>query len=75
MSADGSEYLSDATAVLRQQGGNTDLRFRPADSSRVSALVWGEVYRRDGDWRLRAVGQGWADGLAGLARDYGVQVD
>ncbi|MBB2925557.1 TerD family protein [Cellulomonas cellasea] len=75
VSADGSEYLSDATAVLRQQGGGTDLRFRPPDSSGVSALVWGEVYRRNGAWRLRAVGQGWADGLAGLARDYGVQVD
>lgn len=31
-------------------------------------------YQRDGNWRLRAVGQGWADGLAGLARDYGVDV-
>ena len=41
----------------------------------MSALVWGELYLRNGNWRLRAVGQGWADGLAGLARDYGVNVD
>jgi uncharacterized protein YkwD len=33
-----------------------------------------EVYRRAGAWRVRAVGQGYADGLAGLARDFGVDV-
>jgi hypothetical protein len=38
------------------------------------ALVLGEVYRRDGRWRLRAVGQGWEGGLAGLATDYGVSI-
>ncbi len=37
-----------------------------------SALVCLEIYRRDGAWRLRAAGQGYADGLAGLARDFGV---
>ncbi|MEV4515429.1 TerD family protein [Dactylosporangium sp. NPDC049525] len=40
-----------------------------------TAAVAIEVYRRDGGWRVRAVGQGWADGLAGLARDYGIDVD
>ncbi|HEY5882426.1 MAG TPA: TerD family protein [Nakamurella sp.] len=39
------------------------------------ALVLGEVYRREGQWRLRAVGQGWDGGLAGLATDYGVTID
>ncbi len=38
-------------------------------------LVWGELYFGNGNWRLRAVGQGWAIGLAGLAWDYGVDVD
>lgn len=33
-----------------------------------------EVYRRNGQWRLRAIGQGYADGLAGLVRDFGVDV-
>jgi tellurium resistance protein TerD len=38
-----------------------------------TAMVFGEVYRhRSGDWKFRAVGQGWADGLGGIARDYGV---
>ena len=39
-----------------------------------SAVDVVELYRRGGAWKLRAVGQGWADGLAGLARDFGVDV-
>jgi stress response protein SCP2 len=39
-----------------------------------TAAQLAEVYRRDGRWRLRAIGQGYADGLAGLARDFGVEV-
>ncbi len=38
------------------------------------ALVLGELYRRSGGWRLRAVGQGWQGGLADLATDYGVSI-
>lgn len=38
-----------------------------------TAVVFGEVYRhRSGDWKFRAIGQGWSDGLGGIARDYGV---
>jgi stress response protein SCP2 len=75
VSAGDGGSIADATAVLHQPGGAIDLRFRPVDSASVSALVWGELYQRNGNWRLRAVGQGWFDGLAGLARDYGVNVD
>ena len=75
VSAGGGGSIADATAVLHQPGSEIDLRFRPVDSASVSALVWGELYLRNGNWRFRAVGQGWADGLAGLARDYGVNVD
>ncbi len=70
---DGNDSVANATAVLHQPGGAT-FQFRPAGSSQVRALVWGELYLRNGSWRLRAVGQGWADGLGGLARDYGVDV-
>jgi len=42
-------------------------------ASTETAMVFGEVYRhRSGDWKFRAVGQGWADGLGGIARDYGI---
>jgi uncharacterized protein YkwD len=37
-------------------------------------LLLAEIYRRGTGWKLRAVGQGYADGLAGLARDFGVDV-
>lgn len=40
-----------------------------------TAFVLGELYRRGGDWKVRAVGQGWASGLAGLASDLGISVD
>ncbi|MBN9101951.1 MULTISPECIES: TerD family protein [unclassified Pseudonocardia] len=44
------------------------------DASTETAMVFGEVYRHQGDWKFRAVGQGYASGLAGIARDYGVNV-
>ncbi|WP_406099929.1 VWA domain-containing protein [Streptomyces sp. NBC_01013] len=40
-----------------------------------TAYVSGELYRRDGGWKFRAVGQGYVDGLAGLATDFGISVD
>ncbi len=39
------------------------------------ALVCAEVYRRGDTWKLRAVGQGYDDGLAGIATEFGVDVD
>ncbi|MGS0686589.1 TerD family protein [Nakamurella sp. GG22] len=75
VSAGGDASVANVTAVLHQPDSGIDFRFRPADATGVSALVWGELYLRNGKWRLRAVGQGWSDGLAGLARDYGVNVD
>lgn len=41
----------------------------------VSAMMFGEFYRRDGGWRFRAIGQGWDSGLAGLITEFGVDVD
>ncbi|MDX3078478.1 VWA domain-containing protein [Streptomyces sp. MI02-7b] len=40
-----------------------------------TAFVGGELYRRGGVWKFRAVGQGYASGLAGLATDFGITVD
>lgn len=75
VSAGDGNTVADATVVLSQLGHATSFQFRPAKAARISALVWGEIYLRNGSWRLRAVGQGWSDGLSGLARDYGVNVD
>ncbi|MFF8029721.1 TerD family protein [Streptomyces sp. NPDC007896] len=42
--------------------------------SSETALVFGELYRHGAEWKFRAVGQGYASGLAGIATDYGVDV-
>ncbi|CAM5284767.1 CAP domain-containing protein [Streptomyces aurantiogriseus] len=49
-------------------------RFAPPPAQQETVLLLAEVYRRGGGWKLRALGQGYADGLAGLARDFGVDV-
>ncbi|MDF3307045.1 TerD family protein [Rhodococcus sp. T2V] len=55
--------------------GHTLAEYVTADATTESAFVFGEVYRRNGDWKVRAVGQGWESGLAGLATDFGVDID
>ncbi|GAB4062032.1 calcium homeostasis/redox stress adaptation protein [Angustibacter speluncae] len=44
------------------------------DASTETAMVFGELYRSGAEWKFRAVGQGYATGLAGIARDFGVNV-
>ncbi|MGI5220548.1 TerD family protein [Nocardia sp. CA-290969] len=50
-------------------------RFAVTDTEAVTAMMFGEFYRRDRGWRFRAVGQGWASGMAGLVTEFGIQVD
>ena len=44
------------------------------DASTETAMVFGEIYRSFGEWKFRAVGQGYASGLKGIAQDFGVNV-
>jgi tellurium resistance protein TerD len=44
------------------------------DASSETAMVFGELYRHGGEWKFRAVGQGYASGLRGIASDFGVSV-
>lgn len=44
------------------------------DFSTETALVFGELYRRDAEWKFRAVGQGFAGGLGAMARNFGVDI-
>lgn len=44
------------------------------DASTETAMVFGELYRNGSEWKFRAVGQGYASGLAGIARDFGLNV-
>ncbi|MFJ8210696.1 TerD family protein [Streptomyces sp. NPDC096033] len=45
-----------------------------AGASAETAMVFGELYRHGTEWKFRAIGQGYASGLAGIATDYGVDV-
>lgn len=44
------------------------------DASTETAMVFGELYRYNGEWKFRAIGQGYASGLRGIALDFGVNV-
>jgi tellurium resistance protein TerD len=44
------------------------------DASTETAMIFGEVYRHGGEWKFRAVGQGYVGGLGPLARSFGVNV-
>ncbi|MFB7500350.1 CAP domain-containing protein [Streptomyces sp. NPDC056161] len=54
--------------------GRAVARFAPPRPGPETVLLLAELYRRGAAWKLRAIGQGYADGLAGLARDFGVDV-
>ncbi|MFJ2645884.1 TerD family protein [Streptomyces sp. NPDC087420] len=55
--------------------GEEMLGFSIDDAGSESAFVFGEFYRRGGEWKFRAIGQGYETGLAGLATDFGIDVD
>ncbi|WP_309063498.1 TerD family protein [Streptomyces sp.] len=64
------------TATLRNADDNTVLAtFTPPRLGAETALVVVEIYLRNGVWKARAVGQGYANGLAGIATDFGVTVE
>ncbi|MEV4616251.1 TerD family protein [Kitasatospora sp. NPDC049258] len=44
------------------------------DASTETAMIFGELYRYQGEWKFRAVGQGYASGLRGIVQDFGVNV-
>ncbi|MFE7069637.1 TerD family protein [Streptomyces sp. NPDC057620] len=67
--------LDDVRVTLADGSGEGLLRFSIEDAGAVGALLFGELYRRAGDWKFRALGQGYESGLAGLAQDYGVDID
>ncbi|MFI8087733.1 TerD family protein [Streptomyces sp. NPDC086080] len=64
------------TATLRDADGGAVLAtFTPPGLGTETALVVVEIYLRNGAWKARAVGQGYANGLAGIATDFGVTVE
>ncbi|WP_414170092.1 TerD family protein [Streptoverticillium reticulum] len=61
--------------VVNQADGREIARYDlTEDASTETAMVFGEVYRHGAEWKFRAIGQGYASGLAGIAQDFGVNV-
>ena len=68
--------VSDAyIRVVNDAGGSEIARFDLSeDGSTETAMVFGELYKNAGEWKFRAIGQGFAGGLGPLAASYGVAV-
>ncbi|MGW5385086.1 VWA domain-containing protein [Nocardia sp. NPDC003963] len=62
-------------ATVTDSAGNCLYEYRIADLGREKAVVAVEFYRRSGSWKIRAVGQGYAGGLAESAADHGIDVN
>ena len=61
--------------VVNQAGGAELARYDlTEDASTETAMVFGELYRNGAEWKFRAIGQGYASGLRGIAQDFGVNV-
>ena len=61
--------------VVNEANGREIVRYDLSeDASTETAMIFGEVYRHGGEWKFRAVGQGYAGGLGPLASSYGVNV-
>ncbi|MEX2981734.1 TerD family protein [Streptomyces sp. C36] len=85
-SADGGTFgqVRDLCVLLydaaRTAAGTTDVapvaRFDvTAETGDETAMLCGELYRRGDAWKFRALGQGYASGLVGLATEFGISVD
>ncbi|USE84102.1 TerD family protein [Acinetobacter tibetensis] len=44
------------------------------DYSTETAMIFGELYRHNGEWKFRAVGQGYNGGLSAMCRQYGISI-
>ncbi|WP_315041811.1 TerD family protein [Faucicola mancuniensis] len=61
--------------IVNAQGGSEVARYDLSeDGSTETAMIFGELYKHNGEWKFRAVGQGFAGGLGPLASSYGVAV-
>lgn len=68
--------VSNAFIRVVNDGDNTELaRYDLSeDASTETAMVFGELYRHNDEWKFKAIGQGFAGGLGALAQSYGVNV-
>ncbi len=76
-SADGGTFgqVPQLRLAVQDAGNGASLADFAMQAAAETAFVSGELYRRNGQWKFRAVGQGYSSGLAGLATDFGISVD
>ncbi|ODA73431.1 General stress protein 16U [Streptomyces sp. AVP053U2] len=76
-SSDGGTFGQVPGLVLRllDAGAGSEIARFDMAAATETAFIGGELYRRQGKWKFRAVGQGYASGLAGLATDFGITVE
>ncbi|MFJ4336614.1 TerD family protein [Streptomyces sp. NPDC088915] len=67
--------LDDLRMTVTDRSGEPLLGFSITDATVETAFIFGELYRRNEEWKFRAVGQGYETGLAGLATDFGIAVE
>ena len=61
--------------VVNDVTGQEVVRFDLAeDYSTETAMVFGELYRHSGEWKFRAVGQGYSGGLGAMCRQFGISI-
>ena len=72
----GFGQVRNAFIRIVDQGSNNEVaRYDlTEDASTETAMVFGELYRNNNEWKFRAVGQGYSSGLVGIAQDFGVNV-
>ncbi|MBY3157224.1 TerD family protein [Rhizobium laguerreae] len=59
--------------VVNDETGREVARFDLSeDASTETAMLFGELYRHNGEWKFKAVGQGYAGGLASVCAQYGI---
>jgi len=62
--------------VVNQESGNEVVRFDlTEDAAAETTMIFAEIYRNNGEWKFRAIGQGYATGLAGIASDFGISLN
>lgn len=61
--------------IVNRKDGKEVARFDLSeDASTNTAMIFGEIYRHNGEWKFKAIGQGYDGGLGPLARNFGVNV-
>ena len=61
--------------IVNDQSNTEIVRFDlNEDYSTETAMIFGELYRHNGEWKFRAVGQGYAGGLGAMCRQFGISI-